>query len=772
MSEENRTWSVRILPVRRTFVKPDEATTARILGSRKREETDPRFHAFYESHEKELLRFIKPMAVTALSSDGQLALVMTLGKIFDRYLARPGIADDLYAQAVLCAMGDSCIFSLEEEARPHLRRMLREAHKGIDCRLAESPDSVRKACIAVSAQRTMGITLTPDGTMQPAKSMAMTFLTTDDEAKFAYDHDCASCTSLDCPVRSTKQEHETEQRTNAPREAFSDLQLVCPPGVNILTHFQQKGIPVSAPCGGRGMCGKCRVQVISGSLPVTAEDQRLLSAEDLENGIRLACCAVPEQEVTVVPMSLEQTMETARLADIAGAEGFTGVDVMGTSPTCEIDPQKKEAGDGSGHSLGIGIDLGTTTVAGALVDLSTGEILSQSSTINHQRTYGADVVTRMMASMDGQRAALCDIAHRDIEQLCHSLTKDRAEKVVIAGNTAMEHMYAGDPCDGLAAFPFHPVSLDRREAGSAALLPGISAYVGADILAGMYALSQTEEGKPFLSQSQGGEEQTCLFLDLGTNGEMAISKGDTIFVASTAAGPALEGGNISCGTGSIPGAVSRVRIDRSPSSGFADPHGLKTGSGNVHDWRAYLQGDYTSRVQTIGGASPTGICGTGIIEALAEFLRTGIMDTTGLLQGTYFHDGVTLAPGITVFQEDIRQVQMAKGAICAGLKILMERAEVACEDVDALYLAGGFGLKLDPVRAGRIGLIPEELVEKTRAVGNTSLMGAMRSLTDSAAEEIMEAIRSRCREVILGNEPDFQERYIEAMNFPAVSKMI
>ncbi|MEE3419656.1 MAG: ASKHA domain-containing protein [Lachnospiraceae bacterium] len=766
MVNENQTWAVRILPVRRIAVRPDIEMTARILGSRKKEETDPRFRAFYASHEKELLRFIKPMAVAAWG-EGQLALVMTLGKVFDRYLAGPEHTDDLYAQAVLGAMGDSCLFSLEEEAKPHLRRLLREAKMGLACRLAESPDSVRRACAAVHAQRTMGIVLTPDGSMQPAKSMAITFLTTDDESKFAYEHDCAACTSHNCPMRSTECERGDEKQTSVSHETFSDMKVICPPGANILTHFQQQGIPIAAPCGGRGMCGKCRVRVISGSLPIQPEDRRLLSPEDLENGIRLACCAVPDKEVTVAPVSLEQEMEAAGLAEITGAKSSGDENIRQNSTASKGDSQEVSTGNVNGHTLGIGIDLGTTTIAGALVDLTTGEVLSQSSTINHQRTYGADVVSRMMASMDGKREALSGIAHRDIGQLCQSLTKDQVEKVVIAGNTAMEHMYAGDPCDGLASFPFHPVSLDRREAGRATLLPGISAYVGADILAGLYALSQTEEGKPFLPRREGGEERTCLFLDLGTNGEMAISKGSTIYVASTAAGPALEGGNISCGTGSIPGAISRVRLGSVDHSGSHDTEGQDMEGTIMQPWRVHQGEDYTSRVRTIGDASPTGICGTGIIEALAEFLRIGIMDTTGLLQGKHFREGVTLAPGITICQEDIRQVQMAKGAICAGLKILMERAEVDAYDIDALYLAGGFGLKLDPVRAGAIGLIPQDLVSKTRAVGNTSLMGAVHSLTDPAAERVMEEIRSRCREIILGNEPGFEVRYIEEMDFPS-----
>ena len=818
MDKTNTTWTLRLLPVRRIMVKPDEVVTARLLGSRNPGQADERFHNFFAEKSREILRFIKPQAVAAVGNGDRVCLVLTLGKIFDRYLTRPDIAEDLYARAVLSAMGDSCLFALEEEVRPHLRRLLHEMHMGIDCRLPESAAAVKEVCLAAQSQRTVGVTVTPDGTMEPTKSMALAYAATDDETRFAFDHDCSACTSVDCPMKSAgKGQGKTVQTAAvASQEQSTGSQpgVLCSPHINVLATLQKKGIHLPAPCGGRGLCGKCRIRTVRGSLPIHPEDRRFLTEKELENGIRLACCAVPETEVIVEPLYEEETMEIAGL-DIKAShyEGKamkftdnsrleTGSMKRNVTQTANSTHSKSGRADSGnmGRSeirCGIAVDLGTTTIAGALIDLATGEVLAQSSTINHQRFYGADVVSRMMASMDGKREDLRNIAHKDIEDLCRSLTQGQfkneefssslktghVKKVVIAGNTAMEHMYAGDPCDGLAAFPFHPVSLDRREAGGATLLPGISAYVGADILAGMYALSQTEEGKPFLTYREGGEERTCLFLDLGTNGEMAISKGDTIYVASTAAGPALEGGNISCGTGSIPGAISRVRIAKESADGQryeeAGRIGGQTGgnsgrmSGQI-DGKAGKRRSYTDtdsslavNVETIGDTSPVGICGTGIIEALAEFLRTGIMDSTGRLLGKHFHEGVTLVPGITISQDDVRQVQMAKGAICAGLKILMERAEVDAYDIDALYLAGGFGLKLDPVRAGAIGLIPQDLVGKTRAVGNTSLMGAVHSLIDPAAERVMEEIRSRCREIILGNEPGFEARYIEEMDFPS-----
>jgi uncharacterized 2Fe-2S/4Fe-4S cluster protein (DUF4445 family) len=414
--------------------------------------------------------------------------------------------------------------------------------------------------------------------------------------------------------------------------------------------------------------------------------------------------------------------------------------------------------------------------------------------LNRQRTYGADVLSRIRAAERGSGEELKRLIRRDLAELILRLTKggevaspedgfshpdggtgaqtegDRSEgrapaagsvieKIVIAGNTTMEHLLLGYPAEGLGKWPFRPVSLggetlraeelfgevlrdgQERTAFAAAgeaevlILPGCSTYIGADIAAGMMCAGMENEST----------DRKLLFVDLGTNGEMAVTDGRRILAASTACGPALEGGKLSCGTGSIPGAVCHVR--RNPAQ---QPFALLT--------------------ETIGGGTPVGLCGTGAIEVLDVLLKEGIMDAYGTLAEPWFSEGVFLDDGadgekIVLTQADIREIQMAKGAIRAGIEILLSRAGIRAEELDEVILAGGFGCSLDPEAAESCGLLPPGCAEKTRAAGNTSLAGAGKVLAQPDALEHIRAIIEKTEEVTLGNEEGFSECYIRFMNF-------
>lgn len=507
---------------------------------------------------------------------------------------------------------------------------------------------------------------------------------------------------------------------------------------NLLEALMQQGIYLSAVCGGRGVCGKCKVRVMEGNIAAAQADREIFSGRELEQGWRLSCMAYPKENCTI------------RLA----AEEETDFDAVTEYRTAV----KTTGGKGEKREdYAIGIDIGTTTLALSLVGLSSRQVCRTYTAINKQRAYGADVISRILASNSGRRDELKDSIRRDLLQGIQRLTekeevsKSRIKKIAIAGNTTMGHLLMGYSCETLGSYPFTPVNISTIELpflevfgtdefgadefgadkldAPVVLLPGISAFVGGDIVAGLLACDFDKAEKP------------CLFLDLGTNGEMAAGNKDRLLVSSAAAGPALEGGNISCGTGSIPGAICNLEI----------------ASGEI-------------KLRTIAGKAPVGICGTGVLELVSELIKAGLVDETGLLTEEYFEKGYEIAKdaqgtAITLTQKDIREVQLAKSAIRAGIEILLLEYGIGYEDIDTVYLAGGFGYKLNIGKAVHIGLLPEELSGKIRAVGNSALGGAVRYLTDSRASQKIEDIIKVSGEIHLANNESFPELYLKHMNF-------
>lgn len=314
--------------------------------------------------------------------------------------------------------------------------------------------------------------------------------------------------------------------------------------------------------------------------------------------------------------------------------------------------------------------------------------------------------------------------------------------MVIAGNTTMIHLLMGYSCETLGRYPFTPVNIKtihtsyRRlfenmveglEDWEIVICPGISTYVGGDIVSGIYELSLSEEKKP------------CVLVDLGTNGEMAVGCRNKILCASTAAGPAFEGGNIVCGTGSIPGAVCSVERTKKGIS-----------------------------VQTIGDAPPCGICGTGVVEAISELKDWNIIDENGLMEEAYFEEGFLLSEengGIRLFQKDVREFQLAKAAVRAGFETLLLKYGISWEEIERIYIAGGFGYSMNIRKAVNIGLFPEGSEDKVIAAGNTSLRGAARCLLDYNGVEKMESIVDQAEEIQLSGDQNFQEYYMEYIGF-------
>lgn len=529
---------------------------------------------------------------------------------------------------------------------------------------------------------------------------------------------------------------------------------------NLLEMLQEKNEYISAPCNGNGICGKCIVRYKRGATEPTRRDREVFSEKQLEDGYRLACQSypagayeveIPESEETIEVLSewgKQQKTDTEELTEAytqTPAEAKTSGGI-----------QDKETAEGTAEKAenaiyGICIDIGTTTLAALLVNLETEADCQTAVSVNHQRTYGSDVLSRISASNGGKKWEIQRCIRQDLQKLIRELlqkekiTEQQIQRIVIAGNTTMCHLLCGFSCETLGVAPFEPVDISWME-GSAAdflgmkeldtkvvILPGISAFVGADIMAGIAKMN--------MHRSEGYH----LLLDIGTNGEMVLGNCRHMYVTSTSAGPAFEGGNISCGMASIPGVISHVFMEETGKTGF--------------QVIGEADGENKKKQQAIG------ICGTGMIDLVYELRKHQMIDEHGTYSDLYFDTGYELAGKVKFTQYDIREIQMAKAAIRAGVDILVKKAGIAFDEVDDCYLAGGFGTKIDITKAAGIGLIPKELEMKTIPVGNTVLAGTKEVLLGRISKDELEKIQTMADVINLAEENDFEELYLSYMDF-------
>ena len=488
-------------------------------------------------------------------------------------------------------------------------------------------------------------------------------------------------------------------------------------GTSILQALQARGEYILAPCGGNGTCGKCRVRFVQDPPAPSQADLKVLTKAEIADGVRLACrTAAVQGAVIEIEAGDEKQMDVASGFTLDGASGRVPV---------QRDIVDGEKDTEEGGTIAAAVDIGTTTIAMSAVDIGSGRILGTSTGINHQRSWGADVISRMEASNQGKGALLQKSIRADLDLLREELGLAQDARMVISGNSTMEHLLQGLSCETLGVAPYTPVDISLHEYENMTILPGISTFVGADIVSGIVACG--------IDQS----EEICILVDLGTNGEMAIGNRNRIISASTAAGPAFEGGNISCGVAGIPGAVSSVEIT-----------------------------DGRARVETIGGLPPVGLCGTGVLETVFELLKEELVDETGLLDDEYFDDGFPVAEGIVFTNKDVREVQLAKSAVRAGLEVLLEEYGADYDQIGKLYIAGGFGQKINLEKAVGIGLLPEELLDRMVPVGNSSLAGAVMAACDPSVLERMRAVGENAEETALAENPLFSDLYMDNMFFP------
>lgn len=556
-----------------------------------------------------------------------------------------------------------------------------------------------------------------------------------------------------------------------------------PDGTTILEAISQAGLTIETPCGGAGACGKCRVKLLSGTTdtPVTDEEIRLLGQDAITDGWRLACRT---KVISDLIIELPDSISTYQKPKILSSHTKTdfhldpsiALKAASNKGTAEVVVQGNNTLGTYQHGNmkilpGLAFDIGSTTIVGSLEDLLTGKSLATASSINPQTAYGDDILSRIKKCMDEkdglkilQKTAVGAV-NEIILKLCGETNIDPVQiySAVFAGNSAMQQMFCGIDPTGLGTIPFEPAFFDPpilfasdinlciNPRAHVRVFPQIGGFVGGDTVAGLTAIK--------FDQSQG----PALYIDVGTNGELALSYNGKLQAASVAAGPAFEGARVVNGMRATSGAIEKVIL---------------------------INGDF--EIGVIDNVRPIGICGTGLIDAASQMLRTGILDLSGrisnpselphgispkLRERIVEQDGrydIVLAKkdltgtGAPIFlsQKDIRELQLANAALRTGTKILLQNAGLKLEDITTVFLAGGFGNYVRLENARRIGLLPPISCKKIKFIGNASLLGAKMALLSKREEAYAAGIRKKTEHINLSSHPSFQDVFAESIFFP------
>ncbi|MCL5669723.1 MAG: ASKHA domain-containing protein [Acidobacteria bacterium] len=505
----------------------------------------------------------------------------------------------------------------------------------------------------------------------------------------------------------------TEKRNHRIVVRPTHVELTAPDGTSLRDLLFEQG--VEFPCGGQGRCRGCRVHVLEGKTEINEAQRERLSAQELADGWRLACqCSLVDNLV----IELRQ-WDAAILADDTP---FSFVPRAG---------------------LGVAVDLGTTTLVAQLVNLATGKVLAVRTALNAQARYGADIMSRLQFGVsDVGQSTLKNLIRQQIAGLIHQLVlfakvpNSEICDVVLVGNTVMHHLFCGIDVEPLSHYPFESKQIglqtfrardlewDLSDRAVVRFLPCLGGFVGSDILAGVLA-TKLGESQEFVG-----------LMDLGTNGEIVVGNREKLFCASTAAGPAFEGAKISMGMRAATGAISQVEVENK---------GLVC--------------------HVLGNVAPQGLCGSGLVDAVAAGLDVEVIQASGRLANGAKE--LTLMPPVMLTQNDIRELQLAKAAIAAGARILLERSGTSVTDLKKLYLAGAFGNYIRHSSAQRIGLInvPSDRIAPARG---TNLLGAKLALFSLDGEDgSYTQLRGRIEHVPLKADANFQDIFVEELAFPS-----
>jgi len=579
------------------------------------------------------------------------------------------------------------------------------------------------------------------------------------------------------------------------------------PEKNLLQLLIENGAYVDNPCNGRGTCGKCKIRLIDGNLPVISETEvKLLKKEEINSGIRLACLVVPREDIAIEILQKERkheiltagyipsfninpsirkgifeiekpTLENQSsfedsLCNTFGIDKFdwqllqqrdiiygTVTGVFNGKELIEI-----ESGDTTDILYGVAIDIGTTTVVTALIDMRSGQELATASRINPQKKFGLDVLTRITYELENPKGAKEALQHvivssinEMIEDMCNrsNIETKNIYEITIAGNCTMMHFLLGIDATSIGKSPYAPAfvkskNIQAKDIGlkvspGARLycLPSVSSYIGADIVAGAY-VCQLHKAK-----------ENVLFIDIGTNGEIVLSSHGKLLSCSCAAGPALEGMNISSGMRAAEGAIENVKITES---------GIE--------------------MKVIGNEEPIGLCGSGILAAIKELIRIGLVKKDGafikkekLEKSDYRYAMIRLdgkkrefvlknsPEQLLITQGDVRQVQLAKGAILSGFYALLNQANINMSQLDKVMIAGQFGAHLPADSLVGTGILPEEIKNKLVYVGNSSKTGAYMALMSIEVKKQIEELAHQINYMELGASEGYERLFSQCLLF-------
>ncbi len=604
----------------------------------------------------------------------------------------------------------------------------------------------------------------------------------------------------------------TEDAVGRVRLRFTpaDREVRVPPGVSVFDAASWHGIAVDSTCGGHGTCKKCKVKVLDGGMPVSRLDVRAFTPEQLRDGWRLACLALANEDLAVEvpplvtrpkaatvgvgrqvilrpaiqkryveltePTLADQTTDLERLlAAMDDLELRTDLYALRRLPTVLRSSDYKltavivddvlidvEPGDTTARHFGIAFDLGTTTVVATLIDVATGTPVAVHSMLNKQQPFGGDVISRISATMLDPEALgrLQVLAHDTLDELTRDVCKEgdvdpsEVYEIALAGNATMTQLALGIDPEPLGVAPFvmstrtmpellaSDLGVPVHPRARAVVFPALGAYVGGDIVSGM------------LASGMDRDKRLRLFIDVGTNCEIVLGDGDRILATAAPAGPAFEGASIRCGMRAAEGAIEVVRIV-----------------------------DGAVELQVIGDVDPVGLCGSGLVDAVAALVGAGLIDGSGRFVPEA--EAATIAPGLArrltevngerVFvlsdsvylsQRDVRELQFAKAAIATGWALLLEELGVGPRDVQQVLLAGSFGSYLSAASAVRIGLVPKLPVLRIVSAGNVAGEGAKMALLSVRERVGAAALLEEVRYIELSDRTDFNDRFIDNLAFP------
>ena len=734
-----------------------------------------------------------------------VASVSTIGMEIDRLIKKAFDDEDYLKGMIIDTIGTTSVNYTNKTFWKSLVDGLNHTNIGITQRLSPGdtawPVAQQKNLFDCFKDIEIDVELLESSMMIPFKSTSAIFGFGEGIGIIKLEHICSECSMPNCNYRMDKSIDvvvKSDQKQSIIK-AFK--------GQNLLKALVENNIGIQNPCNGNGTCGKCRVLITKG----------------IEKGLRLACTFKILSDIELSILSAENSIDVltkgkefkinidpafqkhfiklepshindqrddlSRLKEglnklIQGAQ-FNDMkidyktlsnlsqiirkeDFNVTACTFKNTLVQLEVGDTSKTFYGIAMDIGTTTIACYLINMINGETIDITSEVNKQRKYGADVIARINYTIENTEGievlknSVIDQINEMVEVLCskNSVSKKSIYNMTIAGNTIMLQMILGISCTNISMAPYIAVFTENIDfngeeiginiGGIVSFLPGISSYVGSDVTAGILASGMNES------------EKYSILLDLGTNGEIVLGNNKGIIVCSTAAGPAFEGANIEYGIGGVEGAISKIELSPSVS---------------LYGEKIY---------ETIGDKLPIGICGSGVLDAVSELLKYGVIDKTGRMLDAdeigdvYLKSRVVVMDRMKQFlieksadnnnsiyftQKDVREVQLAKAAISAGIKVLISEKGISYKEIDKIYIAGGFGNFMNIDSAINIGMLPKELEDKVYSIGNSAGSGAKMYLLSQEQRKKALQIKKATTYIELSNRADFQDHFMDSMMF-------